>query len=351
MTPKISVIIPVYNTREFLATTLRNIIEDQFASMTPAEWEVIVVDDGSSDGSHTVVESWMKRYPESLRLIRKQNGGVSSARNEGLASARGNYVYFMDSDDLLLRNALPGLISVADKTGSDIVKFHFSVVEDAAYRSLSADVPEASFAPEQTFDAAGFLEYTRGMVGVPNHVATVVSFYRRGFLMENNLRYDTDFGNGEDELFIWSCMLRNPRVAYVNSELYIYNQRADSASHKLSAERLSNYYAERIRFTGRMIGVLSSVKNAGLMSDALVEHVAGRYRYFYQLYVVEMIVRGLSISKLFGAMRYYRKSGGDVHPGRPRFTPYYESSAMPLKVKLRRAAVAYPLALLIWSGL
>ncbi len=116
--PAISVVMPVYNARPYLPFTLRNIIVDQFGEMKPEEWELIAVDDGSSDGSHLEIEPWIEKYPQSVKLIRKSNGGPSSARNAGLAAARGTYVYFCDSDDIILRGALPRLLALTSRIHS-----------------------------------------------------------------------------------------------------------------------------------------------------------------------------------------------------------------------------------------
>lgn len=343
MNPRISVILPVYNTRKYLPFTLRNIIVDQFSSMRAEEWELIVIDDGSTDGSHLEIEPWIERYPSSVRLIRKTNAGVSAARNTGLDAARGHYVYFMDSDDLLLRNALPQLLT----TEADIVKFHFRMISSEEYDKLKLNVPTADFTLPEATSTTNFLNATNGMHNGKNHVATVVSLYRREFLTKHSLKYDTNFANGEDELFIWNCMLHRPAIAYTDTEIYLYNQRVNSASNKIERPKLSDYFAERIRFTGRMIPLLKRLGNNNILDSKLYNYVKSRYHYFYQLYVVEMIVKGLSLRKLFGAMLYYKNCGGDVHPGRPRFSPYYQSAALPLIAKLRRWIIAYPAASII----
>ena len=93
--PEISVIIPVYNKRKYIETTLRSVLEQSFRDL-----EVIAVNDGSTDES-LVVLNQMAEVDQRVRVIDIPNGGVSNARNVGLACARGQWIQFLDADDLL----------------------------------------------------------------------------------------------------------------------------------------------------------------------------------------------------------------------------------------------------------
>ena len=107
---KVSVIIPVYNAEKYLRGCLESILNQTFA-----DFEVIVVDDCSTDNSLAIAESFLEKFGGRLKIISlpKNTGNASVPRNEGLRFSRGEYVFFMDNDDLILDNALETLYNFA----------------------------------------------------------------------------------------------------------------------------------------------------------------------------------------------------------------------------------------------
>lgn len=103
MTPKVSVVIPAYNAQQYLGETL-----DCLAVQTLREIEVLVVDDGSADSTPEILREYSEKYPF-IRAIRQENAGVAAARNRGIQEAAGEYLYFLDSDDLIEPDALEQL--------------------------------------------------------------------------------------------------------------------------------------------------------------------------------------------------------------------------------------------------
>ena len=113
---KLSIVIPVYNVEKYLAKCLDSVIFPGLDS-----YEVIVVNDGSTDGSGTIAADYAARYPSLLRLIEQENGGLGAARNTGLEAARGEFVCFLDSDDWLRENAVPEML---EKLEAEMRKFY-----------------------------------------------------------------------------------------------------------------------------------------------------------------------------------------------------------------------------------
>jgi glycosyltransferase involved in cell wall biosynthesis len=109
--PLVSIIVPLYNKEKYVLECLYSIAEQDFS-----DWECIIVDDGSDDGSVRLVESFIKSTPGNWNLIRKVNGGPSSARNFGVVNSTGNFVAFLDSDDIWLPNKLSRQLSLIDKS-------------------------------------------------------------------------------------------------------------------------------------------------------------------------------------------------------------------------------------------
>ena len=96
MEDKISIIIPVYNVEKYIAQTVESV-----RKQTYPEWELLLVDDGSTDGSRRVMEEMLREYPdERIRILEKENSGAAKTRNAGLTESRGRYIAYLDADDL-----------------------------------------------------------------------------------------------------------------------------------------------------------------------------------------------------------------------------------------------------------
>ncbi len=119
----ISVIIPVYNVEEYLRECV-----DSVLSQTYENYEIILVDDGSTDNSGKICDEYAEN--NKITVVHKENGGLSDARNKGLALAKGEYIYFLDSDDFIVPEAFKELISAITKTNSDFVFFDSLSFED-----------------------------------------------------------------------------------------------------------------------------------------------------------------------------------------------------------------------------
>ena len=119
---KLSIIIPAYNMEDYLGKCLDSVIG------TAGDYEIIVVNDGSTDGTQAVAEAYRARQPALIRVIRTENGGLGAARNVGMDAARGEYLLFLDSDDYLAEGALPEMLDVL-KQDLDMCIFDFVSVD------------------------------------------------------------------------------------------------------------------------------------------------------------------------------------------------------------------------------
>ena len=127
--PKISVIVPVYNTEKYLKKCLDSIVKQIYQ-----DFEVIIVNDGSTDNSREIIDKYIERYPEKIKCINKQNEGLSSARNCGVETATGDYITFVDSDDYIDQNLFKNLLPYVEKN-IDLIKFKLIKV-DEEYKEL-----------------------------------------------------------------------------------------------------------------------------------------------------------------------------------------------------------------------
>ena len=118
--PKVSVIVPVYNVEKYVEKCLKSLV-----NQTMQEIEIIVVDDGSKDGSKSIVDNYIKKYPDKIKYLYKENGGLSSARNFGIPYANGEYIAFLDSDDYVEPTMYEEMYNLAKKEDADMVECDF----------------------------------------------------------------------------------------------------------------------------------------------------------------------------------------------------------------------------------
>lgn len=197
MVAKISIIIPVYNKESFLRRCL-----DSIVSQINELVEVIVIDDGSTDGSPKICDEYKKK---GVKVYHVRNGGVSKARNFGLEKAQGEYVWFVDADDSLAKNAIKKLLVWLD-SAHNIVQFNHS-------RYLSG--PDSP--PTNWLTVAGHYNMTK----TQKYWQMIWNkIFKKSFLDENNIRFIKGMQFGEDELFNVECMILNNDVYHISDVLY-----------------------------------------------------------------------------------------------------------------------------------
>lgn len=122
----LSIVIPVYNVEAFVGKCLDSVIYPE-----RDDYEIIAVNDGSTDSSPRILEEYRGRYPEHIRIVTKENGGLGSARNAGIEVAQGEYLAFLDSDDWFSENAVPEMLKLCSRENFDICIFDFRAVNEA----------------------------------------------------------------------------------------------------------------------------------------------------------------------------------------------------------------------------
>lgn len=118
--PKVTVIVPVYNVEKYVAKCL-----DSLLAQTLDEIEIIVVNDGATDGSKEILLEYANKYPEKIKYLEKENGGLSDSRNYGVPYAKGEYIAFLDSDDYIEPEMYEKLYAKAKQEDSDMVECDF----------------------------------------------------------------------------------------------------------------------------------------------------------------------------------------------------------------------------------
>jgi glycosyltransferase involved in cell wall biosynthesis len=204
----ISIIIPMYNAEGTIVRCLDSIINQSFST----ELEILIVNDGSADNSKGIVENYINNKPKhKIYLLDKENGGASSARNVGLDLAKGNHILFLDSDDTFVQNSIEYVTESINANNSDIACFGYEFFDDKNKSLLKFNYNKVVIIDDYIND---FL--TNGTV--KNVIWNKI--YCRKFLVENNIKFHSNFEPNEDSLFVFEILLKTRNIIFLEKILY-----------------------------------------------------------------------------------------------------------------------------------
>lgn len=231
MSPQISVVIPVYNSAKYLRECLDSICNQGFAN-----WEIVAVDDGSVDESPAILDEFAAA-DNRVRVIHKKNGGVSAARNDGLAAAVGDYVLFVDSDDWLEENALQ---QYADALADDVdvvITDHWTWAENGSEKRFTffakdfvADEKTQIQDLQRTVLYRGYSPYPSSSCGYM-FSALWSKLIRRKLLVENGIQFSSTLKLYEDGLVALQVFQFAKKVCYKSVPTYHYRILNNSLCH------------------------------------------------------------------------------------------------------------------------
>jgi len=220
---KLSIIIPVYNVEQYIGRCLQSCLSQPH--VTPGEYELVIVNDGTKDNSMAIVEE-MTRGCTNVTIINQQNQGLSMARNAGLKAAQGEYVWFIDSDDWIEDNCLHGIIERLERTKVDVLQLQYKNV-------YNDDIPN----DEHYSIIKGIGNSKKWMVENTYFTAVQFMIYRREFLLQNNLQFYPGIYHEDSEF--------KPKVVYLadtcaSYDKVVYNYFKGNANSITAVLKLKN---------------------------------------------------------------------------------------------------------------
>ena len=273
--PLVSVIIPMYNSAKFIPQTLESLL---YQTMT--DFEVVVVDDGSTDNSVAVVKSYASKLNLNVVSLPKNSGISSIPRNVGIQLARGKYVAFLDSDDLLTKTALEELSTLAEEHKADIVHTN-QFFKLWGGKAKSPDDPAFSDMNELT-NPNNYVNLAYGNRSHPNKPTLLsedmseridkfirndytrepyTGFYRRDFLITNQIKFPNVYVH-HDEHFAFHALCLAKNVLCVSNVYYIVRPRSGSIMREKNQWERTVHRDVRIRIDGfnAMIKIMDGIK-------------------------------------------------------------------------------------------
>ena len=247
MSLRLSIIVPVYNVANYLSKCLDSLLAQD---LPQDEYEIIVVNDGSTDNSNEIAQQYAEKYANII-LINQENQGLSSARNTGIANARGEYVQFVDSDDYLQENIIGELFKQIVKDNLDVLRFK--------YQNVRINT-EGKYEIFQPYKQSNFLfdDYsispTNGVDFLNNRFGTAC--YAVMFLIKRELLVDCIFKSGiyfEDTEWTPRMLMKAKRVASTDTIVYNYLMREGSITKAVNKDKQRKVVEDKIKLVDSLL--------------------------------------------------------------------------------------------------
>ena len=228
---KLTIIVPVYQVENYIRACVESIF---MQGLNDDDFEVILVDDGTRDDSFGRIADIITKH-QNVFIVEQENQGLSAARNTGLDKATGEYVLFLDSDDLLVTNSLEPLLQDAFQHHSDLVVANFIKQDDQSI-SNGEKIPTALYRSSTVAGIDLFVNHLN-----PRECYVWRTLYRKSFLDEHNLRFIPGI-YFEDVPFTTECYLKASCCVKTSHLFYIYRQRPGSICSAISKEKVMGFH-------------------------------------------------------------------------------------------------------------
>lgn len=235
---KVSIIIPIYNAEKYLRPCLESINQQTYR-----DFEVILVDDGSRDSSKKICEEFCKKDPEHYKYYWKKNAGVSSARNFGISKSEGEWIMFIDADDMISECAIEQLLNTLDVEKDDMVVCGYT--RNTSMFKVSSKITRYSS-----------VSLIRLLLNSPNYknlysdlgelfddiilMSVWAKLYKKAIIDSNGVKFKTNLQVCEDVVFNYEYFSYIKNVIFTHSVLYYYRITEGSASNKIDSSRIIN---------------------------------------------------------------------------------------------------------------
>ena len=235
---KVSVIVPVYNAEKYIKRCLDSILAQSYRY-----FEVLLIDDGSTDNSGKICDEYALN-DNRIRVIHKENSGVSATRNIGITEAKGDYIAFVDSDDYIKSDMFEKMVKNAEKNNSDMVMCNYFTDKDGKVTKSEMSYKAVYDGTDDIRNGLLYLYYTdyhNGLYSLCNKLIKKSVYY------ENDILFDVSLKRGEDAWFVFECLKHCKRVDYISEAFYYYYQNQSSIMHSLYDDQYDQWVEIRKR--------------------------------------------------------------------------------------------------------
>lgn len=221
--PTVSIIMPCYNAAKLIDETMESL-----EMQTSKDFELICINDGSSDNTLEKLQEWKNKKLFKMRIINQENGGVSKARNRGIEEARGEYILFLDSDDIYHEKFVELMLECVKKNEADTAYCLLSRKQEDILSSTDNNI---QLIEQKQSQAMHNLLYMMGQISFCNYI------YRKSILFDKKIRFDESTRFGEDREFNWKYLCHCRKISFIDYKLYWYRVNNSSATKSKASWR------------------------------------------------------------------------------------------------------------------
>lgn len=230
---KLSVIVPVFNGEIYIERCIKSLQNQGFKR---GEYEIICVNDGSTDDSEKLLSLFANKLKDVVVVISQENKGVSAARNKGLLRAQGDYIAFCDVDDYVLPNAYSAILSEHTESLPDVIYFYTKTIKENQLK-YEIDNSSALFdAGVVRYSGEGKQFYTKSLLP-----SVWCQIFRRNFLIENRILFQEGISFAEDAIFLLDFYMKNPCVKCISCFPYMYIINKTSVTSNRNVLKMKHY--------------------------------------------------------------------------------------------------------------
>lgn len=234
---KLSIIVPFYNVEKYLGKCVNSLLSQDISIN---EYEIILVNDGSTDGSLEIADSFAKRNGN-VKLFSQKNIGVGSARNKGIESADGKYLMFVDSDDYIQPNCLGSLIECMEINLLDLLRFNYCAVNENM--QIIQKTKNSTFSIVYNNNVVNGETFLTDYLGWACYAWSFL--YNTSFIKENELYFNPTIFFEDVDWLVKVLTLAN-RVLSIDKEIYVYLQRQGSITQSIQTEKKNKVISDKL---------------------------------------------------------------------------------------------------------
>ena len=308
---KLSIIVPVYNVEQYIRDCIISIFKQE---LKETDFEVIIVNDGTEDNSMNVISDIVNQH-KNIKILNQENQGLSVARNNGIALAKGEYVFMPDSDDLLVEGSLRPLLDKAFETKVDLVVANFIELNDdeiECFKNTHTSINEIDILYQEMAGRELYIKHLH-----PSQCYVWRTLYKTSFLKENRLSFIPGI-TFQDIPFTTECYLLAGKCIKSSLLLYVYRIRPNSATSSLNSKKAKdNAFA-----IAKTWDLISKYQLSGEIKEKLQNNIFVNFENFSKR--IFHISKFLNVREsFFASLRHHASDMYFVNTMRQRFVSYF----------------------------
>ncbi|WP_298499378.1 glycosyltransferase [uncultured Algibacter sp.] len=278
---KLSIVIPLYNKEDYIVRCLDSLLAQD---VSKNEFEIIIVDDGSTDSSFSIAKEYAEKYPN-IQLFKQKNGGAGAARNKGLEVSKGDYIYFLDADDYIAKNVFKRILELSLGNKLEILGFNTKYVSDGSFtNSLTENIQDLTI---EVMDGMTYISKKR----FRNEAWWYI--IKRSFLLDTGIKF-TEGRYLQDSIFTGTLLLTTNRISKVNMDVHRFVQVENSATTNKKPAHVLKFINDLVYAIEKYGELIKSINSSNLNYDKVINV----YKHKQHAFVFTLCIKAFNCSIL-----------------------------------------------------